>query len=70
MSSESKVGCLRYIYPNIQGMPQVTWAVDSSVRMDVVQDAGDVVDSNCIPKCYHEYLSICSQKLSYALPLQ
>jgi hypothetical protein len=69
MSSESKVGYLGYVHNNIQGMPQVTWAVVSSARMDVVQDAGEVVDSNHIPECYHEYLSIISQRTSDALPL-
>jgi hypothetical protein len=45
----------------------VTGAVISSARIDVVQDSGDVVDSNCIPECYHEYLCIYSQRTSDVL---
>jgi hypothetical protein len=43
--------------------------VCSSARMDIIQDAGDVVDSNRIPDCYHENRSVVSHSRSDALPL-
>ena len=68
VSSKSKVGCLGYVHNNIQGKTQVSWAVVSSARMDIVQEAEEVVDSNRILECYHEYLSVFSQRTSDALP--
>jgi hypothetical protein len=68
MSNKSKVSCLGYVHNNIQGMPQVTWVIVSLARMDIVQDAGDVVHSNCIPEYYHKYLRVFSQRTSDALP--
>jgi hypothetical protein len=43
--------------------------VVSSARIDIVQDTGDVVDSNCILECYHEYIRVISQRTSDALSL-